>query len=55
MTENKIEYLSFDHMLQHARSTLGLAYELVFEWEEWKALEQWKALGQLRDTAADKN
>ncbi|OAL47997.1 leucine aminopeptidase 1 [Pyrenochaeta sp. DS3sAY3a] len=29
-TEDKIEYLSFDHMLQHARLTLGLAYELSF-------------------------
>ncbi|OCL11252.1 leucine aminopeptidase 1 [Glonium stellatum] len=29
-TEDKIEYLSFDHMLQHARLTLGLAYELAF-------------------------
>ncbi|KAF2489565.1 leucine aminopeptidase 2 [Lophium mytilinum] len=29
-TEDKIEYLSFDHMLQHARLTLALAYELVF-------------------------
>jgi leucyl aminopeptidase len=28
-TEDKIEYLSFDHMLQHARLTLGLAYELA--------------------------
>ncbi|KAL9021161.1 MAG: hypothetical protein Q9185_001561 [Variospora sp. 1 TL-2023] len=28
--EDKIEYLSFDHMLQHARLTLGLAYELAF-------------------------
>ncbi|KAB8648459.1 hypothetical protein FH972_026117 [Carpinus fangiana] len=27
-TEDKIEYLSFDHMLQHARLTLGLAVEL---------------------------
>ena len=27
--EDKIEYLSFDHMLQHARLTLGLAYELA--------------------------
>ncbi|KAH8146670.1 uncharacterized protein LAJ45_09353 [Morchella importuna] len=27
-TEDKIEYLSFDHMLQHAKLTLGLAYEL---------------------------
>lgn len=28
-TEDKIEYLSFDHMLQHARLTLALAYELA--------------------------
>ena len=28
-TEDKIEYLSFDHMLQHARLTLGMAYELA--------------------------
>ncbi|KAF8540412.1 hypothetical protein BDD12DRAFT_734678 [Trichophaea hybrida] len=27
-TEDKIEYLSFAHMLQHAKLTLGLAYEL---------------------------
>jgi len=27
-TEDKIKYLSFDHMLQHARMTLALAYEL---------------------------
>ncbi|KAF2431331.1 Zn-dependent exopeptidase [Tothia fuscella] len=29
-SNDKIEYLSFDHMLQHARLTLGLAYELAF-------------------------
>ncbi|KAF2199209.1 leucine aminopeptidase 1 [Delitschia confertaspora ATCC 74209] len=29
-TEDKLEYLSFDHMLQHAKLTLGLAYELAF-------------------------
>ncbi|EKG10139.1 Peptidase M28 [Macrophomina phaseolina MS6] len=29
-TEDKIEFLSFDHMLQHAKLTLGLAYELAF-------------------------
>ncbi|EMF10606.1 Zn-dependent exopeptidase [Sphaerulina musiva SO2202] len=29
-TEDKIDYLDFDHMLQHARLTLGLAYELAF-------------------------
>ncbi|KFX89874.1 hypothetical protein O988_08446 [Pseudogymnoascus sp. VKM F-3808] len=28
--DDKIEYLSFDHMLQHARLTLGLVYELAF-------------------------
>ncbi|KAJ3472543.1 hypothetical protein NLG97_g10904 [Lecanicillium saksenae] len=27
-TEDLIKYLSFDHMLQHAKMTLGLAYEL---------------------------
>ena len=34
-TEDKIEYLSFDHMLQHAKLTLGLVYELG-------ATKQWK-------------
>ncbi|KAK6085540.1 peptidase family M28 [Seiridium cupressi] len=29
-TDDLIEYLSFDHMLQHARMTLGLVYELGF-------------------------
>ncbi|KAL9001509.1 MAG: hypothetical protein Q9169_000084 [Polycauliona sp. 2 TL-2023] len=29
-TEDKVKYLNFDHMLQHARLTLGLAYELAF-------------------------
>lgn len=29
-SQDKIEYLSFDHMLQHARLTLGLVYELAF-------------------------
>lgn len=29
-TEDKIEFLSFSHMLQHARLTLGLAIELAF-------------------------
>ena len=28
--DDKIEYLSFDHMLQHARLTLAFAYELAF-------------------------
>ncbi len=29
-TEDKIEFLSFDHMLQHAKLTLGVVYELGF-------------------------
>lgn len=29
-TEDKMEFLDFNHMLQHARLTLGLAYELAF-------------------------
>lgn len=29
-TEDKLEYLNFNHMLQHARLTLGLVYELAF-------------------------
>jgi bacterial leucyl aminopeptidase len=29
-SDDLINYLSFDHMLQHARLTLGFAYELAF-------------------------
>lgn len=29
-SQDKIEFLNFDHMLQHARMTLALAYELAF-------------------------
>ncbi len=29
-SDDLIKYLSFDHMLQHARLTLGLVYELAF-------------------------
>jgi leucyl aminopeptidase len=29
-TDDSIKYLSFDHMLEHARMTLGLVYELAF-------------------------
>lgn len=29
-SEDKIEYLDFKHMLQHARMTLALVYELAF-------------------------
>jgi bacterial leucyl aminopeptidase len=28
--EDKIEYLDFDHMLQHAKFTLGLVFELAY-------------------------
>ncbi|KAI1264248.1 Zn-dependent exopeptidase [Xylariaceae sp. FL1019] len=36
-TEDLIKYLSFDHMLQHARMTLSLVYELGFT--DFKKLE----------------
>ncbi|THC99229.1 hypothetical protein EYZ11_001317 [Aspergillus tanneri] len=29
-TDDKIKYLSFDHMLQHTKLTVGFAYELAF-------------------------
>ncbi|KAL4812656.1 leucine aminopeptidase 1 [Aspergillus spinulosporus] len=29
-TDDKISYLSFDHMLEHAKLTIGFAYELAF-------------------------
>lgn len=29
-TEDKLEYLSFDHMIQHAKLSLAFAYELAF-------------------------
>lgn len=29
-SDDTIKYLSFDHMLQHARLTLSLVYELAF-------------------------
>ena len=29
-SEDTLERLSFDHMLQHAKLTLGLVYELAF-------------------------
>jgi len=28
-TDDKIEYLSFDHMLEHAKMSLAFAYELA--------------------------
>ncbi|EEY14773.1 bacterial leucyl aminopeptidase [Verticillium alfalfae VaMs.102] len=36
-TDDLIKYLSFDHMLQHAKMTLGLVYELGFT--DFAALE----------------
>lgn len=45
-TEDLIEYLSFDHMLQHARMTLGLVYELGFT--DFVKLEgQQQSIGEL--------
>jgi leucyl aminopeptidase len=29
-TEDVIEHLSFDHMIQHAKMSLAFAYELAF-------------------------
>jgi leucyl aminopeptidase len=29
-SDDTIQYLNFDHMLQHAKLTLGLAYELAY-------------------------
>lgn len=37
-TEDLIKYLSFDHMLQHARMTLAFGYELAFT--DFDALER---------------
>lgn len=42
-SDDLIKYLSFDHMLEHARMTLGLVYELGFyEFDESK--EEWADL-----------
>ncbi|KAI2636000.1 Zn-dependent exopeptidase [Xylaria nigripes] len=43
-TEDLIKYLSFDHMLQHAKMTLGLVYELGFT--DFKELEN-SEIGEL--------
>ncbi|KAL1897534.1 Leucine aminopeptidase 1 [Ceratocystis pirilliformis] len=42
-TDDLIKYLSFDHMLEHARMTLGLAYELGFT--DFESLEKEAQLG----------
>lgn len=39
-TDDLIEHLSFDHMLQHARLTLAFGYELAFT--DFKKLENKK-------------
>ncbi|KAI1336749.1 Zn-dependent exopeptidase [Xylariaceae sp. FL0016] len=44
-TEDLIKYLSFDHMLQHARMTLALVYELGFT--DFKKLESKGTIGEL--------
>ncbi|KAJ4138168.1 Leucine aminopeptidase 1 [Fusarium equiseti] len=43
-TDDSIKYLSFDHMLQHARMTLGLVYELGFYEFDGKSEEKWSDL-----------
>ncbi|RGP80858.1 leucyl aminopeptidase [Fusarium longipes] len=40
-TDDSIKYLSFDHMLQHARMTLGLVYELGFYEFDGESEEKW--------------
>ncbi len=44
-TEDLIKYLSFDHMLQHARMTLAFGYELAFT--DFAALEEEIDMGDL--------
>ncbi|KAI1079106.1 Zn-dependent exopeptidase [Whalleya microplaca] len=44
-TEDLIKYLSFDHMLQHAKMTLSLVYELGFT--DFQKLESENAIGEL--------
>lgn len=44
-TDDLIKYLSFDHMLQHARMTLGLVYELAFT--DFAKLEIEPEIGEL--------
>ncbi|XEV05750.1 hypothetical protein FSHL1_011037 [Fusarium sambucinum] len=43
-TDDNIKYLSFDHMLQHARMTLGLVYELGFYEFDGKSEDKWSDL-----------
>ncbi|KAH7150516.1 hypothetical protein B0J13DRAFT_290058 [Dactylonectria estremocensis] len=43
-TDDSIKYLSFDHMLEHARMTLGLVYELGFYEFEDESKGEWSDL-----------
>lgn len=44
-TDDQIKYLSFDHMLQHAKMTLALVYELGNT--DFETLESESAMGEL--------
>ena len=44
-TDDLIKYLSFDHMLEHARMTLGLVYELAHA--DFAALEAEEPMPEL--------
>jgi len=46
-TDDLIKYLSFDHMLQHARMTLAFGYELANT--DFAALESGSSLDHMRD------
>jgi bacterial leucyl aminopeptidase len=46
-TDDLIKYLSFDHMLQHARMTLAFGYELAFT--DFAALESGSSFGDMGD------
>lgn len=39
-TDDLIKYLSFDHMLEHAKMTLGLVYELAYHDFSSKEVEE---------------
>jgi leucyl aminopeptidase len=43
-TDDSTKYLSFDHMLEHAKMTLGLVYELGFYEFDGKSEEKWSDL-----------
>lgn len=45
-TEDTVEHLSFPHMLQHAKLTLGVAYELAAT-KLWSSPESSKPYSEL--------